>query len=373
MATVLGPRTLVRNVLIVAGVALAIYVVFLLREPITWVLIAGFIAVAISGPVDALHRRVHRRGLAIAIAYLVLILAPIGLLSLILPPLVRQGDDLVQNLPDYARQVTEFVQGNSTLNSLATDYDLTGQLEKQARTLPGRIGDAAGTLGNVGIALVNSIFALVTILILTAFMLGRGREWVEIALRYLPPERAARVERVLRRSGSAVGNYVAGALFQALTAGLLSFLVLTVLGVPFAAPLAMAIFLLDLIPLVGATIGAVIVAAVTVFNDFPTDTIVWVVWSIVYQQVENNVIQPQIQRRAVNVNPFLVIVSVLFGSTLLGIFGALVAVPAAASLQIALREYLESRGIHPREDAVPEGADEGLPPELPGPGNPQAA
>ena len=148
-----------------------------------------------------------------------------------------------------------------------------------------------------------------------------------------------------------MGNYVAGALAQATVAGILSFIVLSILGVPFAAPLALIIFFLDLIPLVGATIGAASSAGHAV-QDFPTATIVWVVFSIVYQQVENNVIQPQIQRTAVSINPFLVIVAVLFGSSLLGIIGALVAVPVAASIQIAVREYMDYRGIRPRPAGV---------------------
>ena len=145
---------------------------------------------------------------------------------------------------------------------------------------------------------------------------------------------------------------------------------LSILGVPFAAPLAVIIFFLDLIPLIGATIGAVIVGVVTLFQDFPTATIIWVIWSIVYQQVENNLIQPQIQKRAVDINPFLVVVAVLFGSALLGILGALVAVPVAASIQIAVREYLDYRGIRPR----PAGAA-GAPPPDPEPpaGGPEPA
>ena len=114
-------------------------------------------------------------------------------------------------------------------------------------------------------------------------------------------------------------------------------------GVPFAAALAIVIFFADLVPLVGATIGAVLVGIVTVFGDFPTATIVWVIYSIAYQQLENTVIQPQIQKRAVNVHPFIVLVAVLFGSTLLGVLGALVAIPIAASVQIAIREWWEYR------------------------------
>ena len=92
-------------------------------------------------------------------------------------------------------------------------------------------------------------------------------------------------------------------------------------------------------PLVGATLGAILVGIITLFNDFPTDTIIWVIWSIVYQQVENNIIQPRIQARAVQVHPFVVLMSVLFGSTLFGVLGALLAIPVAAAIQISIIEY----------------------------------
>jgi predicted PurR-regulated permease PerM len=113
-----------------------------------------------------------------------------------------------------------------------------------------------------------------------------------------------------------------------------------ILGVPFAAPLAVATFFFDLIPLVGATIGAILVGIVTVFTDFPTATIVWVIFAIVYQQVENTVIQPQIQRRAVAVHPFAVLFGVLCGATLFGVVGALLAIPVIASGEITLREWM---------------------------------
>ena len=114
---------------------------------------------------------------------------------------------------------------------------------------------------------------------------------------------------------------------------------LLILGIDFALPLAVIVFLLDLIPLVGATLGAIIVGIVTLFSDFPVDTIVWAVFAIVYQQVENNIIQPRIQARAVQLDPLIVLVSVLFGSALAGVLGALLAIPVAAALQITYREY----------------------------------
>jgi predicted PurR-regulated permease PerM len=134
----------------------------------------------------------------------------------------------------------------------------------------------------------------------------------------------------------------------------LAYLVLLILGVPYAGSLAVVIFLLDLVPLVGATLGAIIVGIITLFNDFPTTTIVWVVWSIVYQQLENNVIQPRIQARAVQVHPFVVLTAVLFGSTLFGVLGALLAIPVAAAIQIAIIEYNSFHQPEILAPAVPE-------------------
>jgi len=129
--------------------------------------------------------------------------------------------------------------------------------------------------------------------------------------------------------------------------------VLLILGVDYALPLAVIVFLLDLIPLVGATLGAIIVGIVTLFSDFPVDTIIWAVFAIIYQQVENNVIQPRIQSRAVQLDPLVVLVSVLFGSALVGVLGALLAIPVAAALQITYREYRALRRQVPPPVARP--------------------
>jgi predicted PurR-regulated permease PerM len=138
---------------------------------------------------------------------------------------------------------------------------------------------------------------------------------------------------------------VAGALTIAAIAGVATYIVLLILGVPFRGPLAVIAGLFSLIPLVGATIAAVLIGIVTLFENFPTATIVWVIWAIVYQQIENHVIQPQIQKRTVNVQPLITIVAVLFGATLLGVLGALVAIPVAASIQILVREYVDLRTL----------------------------
>jgi predicted PurR-regulated permease PerM len=366
---------IVRTVLIVIGVVLSLYIIYLLRQPIGWLITATFLAVALSGPVNALNRRM-RRGFAIALVYLGLLLVPILIGALIVPPIVTGINDLAENAPRYARDVTEFVQDNKRLRDLNEDYQITDKLQEEAGKLPEKLGGAAGTLRDVGFGIVSSIFATVTILILTAFMLGSGPKWVDRALELQPESRRWRMRRAVVNIRKVVGGYVGGMLLQAAIAATLSYIVLSILGVPFKEPLAVLIFFLDLIPLVGATIGAVLVGIVTLFADFPTATIVWTVWSIVYQQVENSLIQPQIQRRTVNVHPFLTVVSVLFGATLIGVAGALVAIPAAATIQIALREYFEHRRdkiVSPPDEPPPEGGGGGKVVMPPGPTAPSGA
>ena len=335
-----GPsaRVIFRVVAIVVLVVIALYLIFLLRKPLTWIFIAGFLAIALSGPVNFLARKM-KRGLAIAIVYVGLILFPVLIGAILVPPVVQQLNNLIQNLPAYAGDLQDFVEKNERLRQLEEDYNITAELQKQAATLPGRFGDAAGILSDIGLGLVNSIFAAVTILVLSLFIIGSGRKWLDWMASRRGPEHEEWLNRLYDRIGNAVGNYVAGALGQAFVAGVLAFIVLSILGVPYAGSLAVMIFLLDLVPLVGATLGAILVGIITLFNDFPTVTIIWVIWSIVYQQVENNVIQPRIQAKAVQVAPFVVLTSVLFGSTLFGILGALLAIPVAAAIQISIIEY----------------------------------
>jgi predicted PurR-regulated permease PerM len=341
---VFSVREIVRIVLVIVTVAIVLYLLWLLRKPISWILISIFLAVALSPPVNHLSRRM-RRGFAVALVYFGLLLIPIMLIALIVPPVINGANDFANNVPQYANDVTDYVQKNRTLRHLNEDYDITQKLQDEAGKLPSRLGGAAGTLRDIGFGIVNSLFALLTILVLTAFLLSNGRTWVDQILASRPSHQRERLRRSLDNMAGAVSGYVAGALTIALIAGTATFIVLTILGVPFSGPLAVLAGLMSLIPMVGATIAAVIIGVVTLFENFPTATIIWVVWAIGYQQLENNLIQPQIQKRTVNVHPFLTIVAVLFGATLLGVLGAIVAIPVAASIQILIREYVDVRTL----------------------------
>src|SRR5918998_4232415 len=189
-------RSALRAVAVVMAAVAAVWILYLLRKPLSWLFIASFIAIAVSGPVNYLSRSM-KRGVAIGLVYLGILMVPVAMLALLVPPIVDQVNTLVDDAPLYADDVTQFVNDNERLRELNQDYDITSKLQEEAAKLPGKLGGAATTLRDVGFGIVNSIFALVTILILTAFMLGGGRRWIEARLGYLPEDRAPRIARGL--------------------------------------------------------------------------------------------------------------------------------------------------------------------------------
>ncbi len=332
-------RGVLRVVSIVVISAFALYLVYLLRTPIAWLFVAMFVAVSVSAPVNLLQRHMPR-GLAITLVYLFLVAVPIGLGAILIPPAVTAGSDLVNDLPSYVQDLNETIQGSDTLRDLNEDFDLVSKLEDAANDAAGQLDDVAATLADLGAGLVGSLFALVTILVMSIFMVSRGRTWTQAFIATRRPDEAEALTRAVDRMAVAVSNYVGGALTQATIAGIAAYIVLQILGAPAPLALAVIVAILDLIPLIGATIGALIVGLITVFTDFPTMTIIWAIFAIVYQQFENYVVQPRIQSRAVQLDPFIVVIAAIFGGTLLGVPGALLAIPAAAAGQIAVREYM---------------------------------
>ena len=343
-------RVILRVVVTVVLSVVALYLVYLVRTPISYILLGAFLAIAAAGPVNLLSRKLPR-GAAIAIVYLGVILLPIAVGLILVPPVVEQGVKLASNLPQYVQDLNQAFDENPQLREANEKYDITTKLESAAENLLSRLGDAAGALADIGAGVISSTFALVTILVISMFMIGRGQAWRDIAVRNRPAQQAERIRRATDEIANAIGSYIGGALVQATVAGIVSWIVLVILGVPSPLPLALIVALLDLIPMVGATLGAVVVGVLTLFVDFPTTTIIWAIFAIVYQQFENYIVQPRIQSRAVALDPFLVVVAALFGGAMLGVIGALLSIPIAAAIQIAVGEWLEYR----RESVTPPG------------------
>src|SRR5918995_3076821 len=339
-------RLRARTVLSVLGIILAVFallqVVALARQVLTWMLIALFFALALDPLVNLLMRRgIRRRGLAIGTTYLLLLGAVILLGATFVPTLVDEVNSFIDAVPEYVQDLTE---GRGRLGFLETDYHLVERVREAASgTDLSRILGVSGTAVAVTKGVVTVIAATITIIVLTFFMLLEGPRWVERFYGLLPATSQPRWRRIGKEVYATVGGFVAGALTIALLAGITSALLLTALSVSYAIALGLVVFLLDLIPLAGATIASVLVATVAVLDRGWLIGLIVLVWFIVYQQVENHVLYPLIYSKTVALSPLTILVAVLIGASLAGVLGAVAAIPIAGTIQVLLRHWLEAR------------------------------
>ncbi|HEX8158331.1 MAG TPA: AI-2E family transporter [Solirubrobacteraceae bacterium] len=337
-----------------------LYLLVQIRSTLLLLGIAIFLAVALGPAVDFFARRIPRSA-SILLVYVLIAMLYAGVLWLVVPPVVDGAGSLSRDIPSYI----DNVRNNATIRKFDDKYDVVGTLQKEAAKLPSRLGDAAGALQSIATAAFNAAFQLLTVLTMTFFLLLDGKRIARFLVNRFGPERAPRVAVVAERIYKATAGYVAGALTISSINGLITFITLTILKVSFAVPLAVLMFFFGLIPLVGATIGGVIIILVTLFTNFPTATIVYAIVLILYQQLENNVLQPFVYKRTVNVPPLAVIVAILAGSSILGVVGALVAIPIAAAFQIVIREFYGLR--EPPPDPPLSETPPGEPPPSPAP------
>lgn len=348
-----------RTVLVVLGVilaaALVLRVLWVTRDVLIWVAIAIFLAMALNPAVDWLQARgIRRRGLAVGIVFTGTVLGIVAIGALFVPTLVREVNDFAQAVPDY---IDDLTKGRGRLGFLERDY----QIVEKVREAIEKSG-AAGVLGLSSTALaltksvISAVVAVLTIAFLTLFMLLEGPAWVERIYGLLPETSQPRWRRVGYQIYRTVGGYVTGNLAISFVAGIASTIVLLILGVPYAVALGLLVAILDLVPLAGATIAAVIVTTVGFLHSV-TAGVVLIVFFIVYQQFENHVLQPLVYGRTVQLSPLVVLVAVLMGAKLAGVVGALGAIPIAGSIQVLLLDWL----AHRRRTLVERGSSPGAP------------
>jgi predicted PurR-regulated permease PerM len=336
----ISSRTVAKVILTAVAVVGGLYLLWLIRGVILILFVSVFFAVALGPAVGFYQRRLRlRRISAIAATYLTLLLGVVLIGFLVVPPIVDETAKFVDNVPEYVDDVGD----NKQIRELDRKYDITPKVRDEAAKLPERFGDAASTLQSLVVGVFSAVLTIVTVLVLAFFLLLDGRRVFDWVVGELGPVRGPRVRAVAEEIYESVGGYVLGALTIATIAGVTTYLLLTLIGVPFAVPLALLMAFLDLIPLVGATIGGFAIGIVAALADFPSDLIVWAVFLVIYQQVENNLLQPLIHRRTVALHPLVVIVALLVGASLLGIVGALVAIPIAGAIQIVVKDWWRTR------------------------------
>ena len=337
----LSARNVAKIILTTVGVLSGLYLLWVIRGVIGIVFMSVFLAVALGPAVDFFQRKLRLpRAPAIVATYISLGVVVTIIGFLVVPPIVEQTAKFIENVPEYVADLRD----SEAIRDFDERYDVTPTLQREAAELPERFGDAASTLQSIVLGLFNAVITIVVVLVLTFFLLLDGRRIVDWIIRELGPTRGPRARAIADEVYRSVAGYVTGNLVISLIAGATTYLALTVLGVPFAMPLAVLMAFLDLIPLVGATIAGVVIGLVAALGgDVPADMIIWGVFLVVYQQIENNVLQPLIYRRTVALHPLLVIVAILIGASLLGVVGALLAIPIAGALQIIVKDWWRHR------------------------------
>jgi predicted PurR-regulated permease PerM len=334
------------TVLTVLGLTIAVVALlelFLIaRQVLTWTLIAVFLALALNPFVDWLQRRgLKRRGAAAGVTFLLAIGALTLLGALFIPTLVSEVNGFAGELPSYIEDVTE---GRGPLGRLAERYDIVERVQAEVEE-----GGASRLLGLSGTAvaitkgIITLIVATVTIAFMTFFMLLEGPKWMERFYALLPDDSRDRWREVGDRIYRTVGGYVTGNLFISVIAGVASTALLLILDVPYAVALGLLVAILDLIPLAGATIAAIVLTAVAAIDGGWVPAVIVLVYMIVYQQIENHFIQPVVYSRTVQLSPLAILISVLIGAEVAGVVGALAAIPVAGTIQVLVLFWLEER------------------------------
>jgi len=329
----------VRMVLILAASAVFLYLVWRVRGVIRLVGISLFFALALMPIVDAIAGRVRApRALIILGVYVVLIAGVLVIGYVVVPSLVKQVEQIAHDAPQYAADLRH----DATFRHYDNRYHITAKLVRDAHRLPQMLGHLVGPLKDVTVQAAGFIGQVTTVLAISFLLVLHGREYVHLGLS-LAGRRERRYRQLIIDVNEAVAQYVLGNIVISVLATIATWIVLTILGVPYALSLGFLVGFFDLIPLVGATLGAIFVGLATVTVDFPTATIVWVAFIIVWQRFEDYVVQPLVYGKTLRVNPIVTIVSVLAGASLLGVLGALLAIPIAAAIQIILRDWWTHR------------------------------
>lgn len=349
----LRPSTVVMVLAITIGALLVLALGYLAWQAITWILIAAFLAMALNPAVERVERTGMRRGPASATVFLIALAVFAAIAFLVIPPLVDEVVEFVENLPAILRDLEN---GRGPLGFLERKFDLVTRIERGLNE--GGVGGVLGfTTPAIGVikSVATTIFSIVAIAFLTFFMLLDGRRWVSGFLGFVPAGQRPRWERIFAGIYRTVGGYVTGNLVVCALAGLVAGSVLTILGVPYAIPLALLAALFNLVPMIGAPIAAALLIIVTLVTEGWVDGLVVAGVYLVYQQVENHAIQPYVYGRAVNLSPLAVLVAVLVGASIGGILGAIAAIPVGGSISVIASELAAWR----REQAIvtPAGAD----------------
>jgi predicted PurR-regulated permease PerM len=356
-------RTIAAVIGAVLATLIAITALRQVGRVISWLLVAAFFAVILTPAVDWMEQKAKiRRGLSAVIVFLLGVAAVAGMLYTFVRPIVDQVGQFVDDLPEF---VDDAKAGEGTIGDLVVRFNVDTWIEDNQDDLQRYASDLAGSAPSILGRVFNTFFALATIVVLSILLLSQGPTVVEGLSRLVPPQHRQRARLIGDDIARAMSGYMLGNFLISLIAGVASYAFFRIAGVPYPEVLALWVAFTDLIPLIGATLGAVPTTVLAFLHSTPAG-IAAIIFFVIYQQFENNVLQVTVMARTVDVNPLTVLISVLVGIDLFGYVGALLAIPAAGAIQAVLVDLFEWDGnrltFRPSPDAVrrrqPPGADD---------------
>ena len=324
---------------IVVATVLSLLVVWELRRVLVLVLIAGFFAIVLDPAVAFLHRHGLRRGLAVFVVFFIGVLAFAGLVYLFAKPAYDAGSRFAKDLPKVVDQARH---GQGRIGHLIRHFHLDKYVRDNAPKIQDALRHAGGPALRIARSVVSGVVGMVTVLVLTFLLLLEAPNMARSVLAFLPPPRADRIRRVAEDVSRSVTGYVVGNAMTSIIAGAVIYTTLRILGVPFAFLFGLWVALVDLLPLVGGLLAGVPTVAFALLHS-PSAGIITGIVFLVYQQIENHVLNPVIMSRTVRMNPLWVMLSVLVGARVGGIVGALLAIPVAGALQVIARDVWDER------------------------------
>jgi predicted PurR-regulated permease PerM len=341
-------RTVAVALLTAAVVLVAFFLLWKVRTFVGWFVIALFLAAVLNPAVNWLERRFRliNRPLAIGLTYVGVLVALLLVVGIFVPVLTDQINGFIKfvttagNAPEGPTQYIKGLAKDAGLGGFMQRFD--DQIEDIRKQLGGVLQNLLSASGQIVISFAGVIAALATVLTLTFFLLLGSERYVNAGVGLFPEAHQPLVRRILGQAGGAISGYITGNLSISVICGITTFVVLLVLGMPYAAPLALLVAVLDLIPLVGATLGGALLVIVGLFVE-PWKAVVLLVFVLVYQQVESNFLQPIVYSKAVQLNGLVILIALLVGGQLLGIPGALLAIPVAEIIRIVVTELLAYR------------------------------
>ena len=343
-------RTFVRFGLVTIAFLAALLIIYKTRTALTTIGVAIFFALALNPPVSKLAKRMpgNSRVGATALAYVLVIALLTGFMITVVPPVIEQSAKFAETVPGLIDKVSE---QRVVFDDFVHRYGLEDEIDGAINNVKSQAASAASNLGNLLVggvgALFNGAATVLFVLVLTFLLLIEGPQWQRrIWGLYRDPHKLEEHKALVHKMYRVVTGFVNGQMLVAFIAATCSLATLLILSAVFplpanlALPLSALIFVTGLIPMIGATIGAIIVTLVLMLNDFGA-AITFLIYFIVYQQIENNFISPTIQSKTVELSAFAILAAILIGVSLFGLLGGLISIPIAGCIRVLTIHYLE--------------------------------